>query len=93
MFDELRAKMAVAKNLHAMMKNEDAKVGSGQFGKIVGLFIMAILIGSVFISGIQTLENASTDGLTTTEIALISVLGLILIVGAFWLILQYVGLV
>jgi len=75
------------------MKNEEAAMKGGVFGKIVGLFIVAILIGSVFVAGLTSLAQANTTALSTTQIALIGIVGLILIVGVLWLILEYVGLV
>ena len=80
----------MAKNF---MKNEEAAMKGGVFGKIVGLFIVAILIGSIFVTGLQTLATANVTGLSTTQVALIAIVGLILIVGVLWLILEYVGLV
>lgn len=65
----------------------------GAFGKVVGLFIIAILVGTVFVVGIQELENANTTGLSTSEITLLGIVGIILVVGVLWLILNYVGLV
>jgi hypothetical protein len=65
----------------------------GVFGKIIGLFIIAILIGSIFITGLQSLATANTTGLTTAQIAMVGIVGLILVVGVLWLILEYVGLV
>jgi hypothetical protein len=76
-----------------MMKDETAAMHGGPFGKIVGLFIVAILIGSLFVAGLQSLAQANTSNLSTSQVALIAVIGLILIVGVLWLILEYVGLV
>jgi hypothetical protein len=87
----------MAKNsIKEMMKDEKAEMSGGSggvFGKIVGLFVMAILIGSVFVTGLTSLAQANTTALTATQVALLAIVGLILIVGVLWLILEYVGLV
>lgn len=96
MFDKLKQYKEMARVAKEMLKDETAMArmgGSSVFGKIVGLFVIAILIGSIFITGLTTLADANTTSLSTTEVALIAILGLILIVGALWLILEYVGLV
>jgi hypothetical protein len=92
-------KARVAKNsMKSMLKDDSAMANmsggkGGVFGKIVGLFIVAILIGSLFVSGLQQLAQANTSSLSASQVALIAVVGLILIVGVLWLILEYVGLV
>lgn len=93
MFDKIRQYKEMARVAKDMMKDESARMNSGAFGKIIGLFLIAVLIGSLFVTGLTTLADANTTSLTATEVTLIGVVGLILIVGVLWLILQYVGLV
>lgn len=93
MFNKIRTFVEAARTAKEMMKDDSAKMATGTFGKIVGLFVIAILIGSIFVVGLQSMANANTTGLTTAQLALYAILGLILVVGALWLILEYVGLV
>ena len=92
-------KARVAKDaVKVMISNDEAMAQmsggrGGVFGKIVGLFIIAILIGSVFVTGLQSLATANTSSLNATQVALLAIVGLILIVGVLWCILEYVGLV
>jgi ABC-type Na+ efflux pump permease subunit len=93
MFSKITNFVNKARMAKDMMKDETARMEGSVFGKIVGLFIIAILIGSVFVAGLTSLATANTTALTTTQVALIAIVGLILIVGVLWLILEYVGLV
>jgi len=93
MFNKITTVVKMARIAKDMMKDETATMKGGVFGKIVGLFIVAILIGSVFVAGLTSLAEANTTALSTTQVALIAIVGLILIVGVLWLILEYVGLV
>lgn len=93
MFDKIRQIKEQARAVKNMLKNEDAKMGSGTLGKIVGLGVGAILLGTIFIEGVRLLAAANTTNLTATEITLLGVLGLILFVGAVWLVLEYAGVV
>lgn len=94
----IRSFMAKAESTKNFLNDEAAmaQMGGGKggvFGKIVGLFIIAILIGSVFVTGLQQLATANMTGLSVTQVAMMAIVGLILVVGVLWLILEYVGLV
>jgi len=93
MFNKIKTFVKMSRMAKDMMKDESAKMNSGVFGKVVGLFVIAILIGSIFVTGLTTLADANTSSLSATEVALLAIVGLILIVGVLWLILEYVGLV
>lgn len=60
-------------------------------GQIVGLAIAAIFLGTIFISGVNTLMTANTSGLDATQLIIYGVLGLIVLLAAVILVLKYVG--
>jgi hypothetical protein len=93
MFDKIKTFVKMSRMAKDMMKDESAKMNSNVFGKVVGLFVISILIGSIFVTGLTTLADANTSSLSATEVALLAIVGLILIVGVLWLILEYVELV
>ena len=63
----------------------------GVLGSIVGLSVAAIFLGSIFIVGVQTLATSNTSGLSTTQLVIFGVLGIIVILAAVILVLKYVG--
>lgn len=60
-------------------------------GQIVGLALAAIFLGTIFVVGVQTLATANTSGLSTTQLVIYGILGLIVILAAVILVLKYVG--
>lgn len=74
--------------MQEMKENTEAK---GVLGDIVGLAIAAIFLGSIFITGVQTLVNANTSGLNATELVIYGILSVIVILAAIILVLKYVG--
>lgn len=61
-------------------------------GSIVGLAIAAIFLGTIFVVGVQTLATANTTGLSTTQLVIYGVLGLVVVLAAVILVLKYVGI-
>lgn len=61
-------------------------------GMLVGLSIAAIFLGTIFITGMQTLVSANTTGFSAEQILIWGVLGLIVVLCAIIVMLKYVGI-
>lgn len=66
-------------------------MAKGVLGDIVGLAIAALFLGTIFLVGVQTLATGNTTGLSTTQLVIYGILGIIVILAAVILVLKYVG--
>ena len=58
--------------------------------KIIGLLIVAILIGAVGGTAITSVQNISNSGMTATEATLVGILGVMVAIGLFVLLVRYI---